>query len=64
MLSKFPLRERVQHKFVRNAKIHVGETDLMNSLTSEKLCPEHILYCESKRKVLGHRTLLLTGIME
>lgn len=62
MLFNFPLGQRVQHKFVRREKVHMGETDVMNS--TENLYPEHVLYCEPKRQVVRNRTLLLTGIME
>lgn len=64
MSFELPLGDRVQHKFVRIEKIHMGERDLMNSWAAEKLYPEHILCCRSKRKVVRQGTLLLTGIME
>lgn len=64
MLFEVPPRERVGCKFVRLEKIHIGETDVMNSRTTEKLYPELVPYRELKREVVGNKTLLLTVIME
>lgn len=64
MLFKFAPRERVQCKFVRLEKMYLGETDIMNSGTAEKLYPEFVPYGELKREVVGNKTLFLMVIME
>jgi len=64
MLLKFGPREWVQCKFVRLEKICVGETNVMNSWTMEKLYPELVPCGELKREVVGNKTLFLTVNME
>lgn len=46
----------MQCKFVILEKIHIGEIDVMNSWSTEKLYPELVLYCELKWEVVGNKT--------